>query len=390
MNLPENIENHELLWDHHLCCLVTMDPFSAHLLALLNKQPNHHIDTMRVAVHEDKAKAQLEYSPDFLINIQKAGGSICARYPIIHELYHIALGHCDHRKCLDKKLNNMHNIACDLAINDILTDNNVRKMPPVPYKGIRPADYKYPSGLSMEGYLELLKKEKKEFKEHTWDDHGGWTENPTFREEVRSTILNNKDNPEFWGSMSAMQKDIILAAQKPKILWLNQLRQYIEDAISPFRMSTRHRPNRRNGYCFPGSKKMYTQRVRVSLDTSASMSNDILSIAAGEINGLLSYVPIDLVMHDAAITYGPEPYEQSKMHIEAIGRGGTSFVEVFEQAEKDKVSTLILFTDGQGTPPNESPRYISDVIWVIMGSKYFMPPVPWGKVVRIPNVGRYL
>lgn len=125
------------------------------------------------------------------------------------------------------------------------------------------------------------------------------------------------------------------------------------------------------------------------IDTSASMSDDMVTAAYSEVKGAIDQFNGKLKgwlgFFDAAVIE-PEPFENEGEFkvIKAAGGGGTSFHIIFEYVKKymedDLPVSIIILTDGYAPFPKESASMEIPVIWLINNDK--VNP-PWGKIARI-------
>jgi len=421
-------------WDWHMGFICAQDPFVHNLLLIMSKRPTKAIATMGVTVQET-GNIILYYNPDFFNKLPEKQ----IRFVICHEIYHVALHHTTTRKPLDKMEHELHNMAADLAVNSLLTagSNHYREMPTGEYKGLLPKNYGFPEKLSMEDYLELLKKDMQknpqnymslqqdgdgdmqdgsgggdgeddvdeegdggedskkgtgkdgskrgkygDGKNGGFDAHGGWQPNSYAKEKIKAKIERMARSEKSWGDMPADIKMIILAAQKSKVDWRKQFRSFLGNTISPEMDPTMKRMNRRFGWPFPGKTPHYISRGLVAIDTSASMNPKQLGQCIVEINAIREYYPVDLAMFDADIELGPIPWDSKKIKFEGKGGGGTSFQPVMDLAEKKKYSTLVILTDGMA-PECTRPKGVRDIIWGIID--HDTPPVPWGRRFKIES-----
>lgn len=402
--MKKGITGEDIL-DYNLQFLVTSDPFVHRILLRLEKVPTKNIDTMGVHVEKDSNKIILAYNPDFVKELSKLNDAY-VRYVLTHETYHVVLGHCTHRKSTDETRKRKHNIAGDLAINSILTDSTYRKMPEGKYKGIRPSDYHldevdyngnkkpFPDNMPLEYYFKLLKDDQ--FPQlqigygdgdgGSFDTHDSWDECPAAQAEIRSLVQRLMKDEAVWGKVPSNCQAIIRAAQRSKVQWQNQLRQYIGMLVSARNTPYLKTFDRRYGWPFPGMRPQYTDRILVSVDTSASVDDTQLSQILAEVNAIREHYAVDLIMHDAALSYGPKPFDQKAVKFEMHGRGGTSFKPTMEVAKKGRYNALIMLTDGHGDAV-DYPEGVREVIWVLIDSKYCS--VPWGKKITIPSDTHY-
>jgi predicted metal-dependent peptidase len=121
-------------------------------------------------------------------------------------------------------------------------------------------------------------------------------------------------------------------------------------------------------------------RIVISIDTSGSVNESLLSTFLGEINSIMQSYPnyeIDLLTADAKVQSHRVFLPGEVLEYEVSGGGGTDFRPVFEYIDQQmNYPTLLLyFTDGMGTFPEMEPAY--DVMWI-------MPEeveVPFGEVM---------
>ena len=121
-------------------------------------------------------------------------------------------------------------------------------------------------------------------------------------------------------------------------------------------------------------------RIVISIDTSGSVDESLLSTFLGEINSIMQSYPnyeIDLLTADAKVQSHRVFLPGEVLEYEVSGGGGTDFRPVFEYIDQQiNYPTLLLyFTDGMGTFPETEPAY--DVMWV-MSEKV---EVPFGEVM---------
>ena len=158
------------------------------------------------------------------------------------------------------------------------------------------------------------------------------------------------------------------------------------------------RPNRRfvaEGIYLPGRGKPSLGDVVVLVDTSGSVSDKLLGVFLGEIEGVLKAHParLFLVACDAAPRLVGE-YENAydfPMEVPITGRGGTDFRPGVQWIEEhsgpfcegeqhmDEIPRIAIYlTDGMGNYPEELPEGL-DMLWVLSmnwekGSPWY-PPV---------------
>jgi predicted metal-dependent peptidase len=119
----------------------------------------------------------------------------------------------------------------------------------------------------------------------------------------------------------------------------------------------------------------------IGVDTSGSISQDILSAFAKEINTIMGDAEPDLihiVYCDAAVHRVDTYNRGDTIEIKPVGGGGTDFSPVFRWVEENGVNPmcLIYFTDLMGSFPGK-PDY--PVIWAATMDGN----IPWGEKIQL-------
>jgi predicted metal-dependent peptidase len=262
----------------------------------------------------------------------------------------------------------------------------------LPEGALYPKNFQLPDNESSEWYYEKLKKEEEENGEGALegkgelvDDHEMWGEcdDDIIKEKVRNIAEQAIKSQEAkgWGDISGNLAQQIIAANKPVVNWKREVRYFINQIIMMGRKSTRMRPNRRFGYKDPGSKRDYTSKILVAIDTSGSVSDQELEYFLQEINGMIAHVKVDLVQFDHELKTEPKPFEKKVKKLGVVGRGGTSFAEPIKLADDMKYDGLIIFTDCAAPFP---PKPKCRMLWAACKqNEGYLNQVPYGKKVVI-------
>lgn len=195
------------------------------------------------------------------------------------------------------------------------------------------------------------------------------------------------------GLKSILKDRIIKIIDKHQTDWKSILNDFIQEDINDYSFSP---PDRRfdDGDLFLPEFNQKDDRVEdilFMIDTSGSMSEEDINAAYSEIkcaidqfNGKLKGW---LGFFDSVVVE-PKPFENEEEFkiIRPIGGGGTSFHVIFEHV-KDKMMnklpiSIIIFTDGYASFPEESDTMGVPVLWLI-DNEYITPP--WGKIARFTS-----
>ena len=230
-----------------------------------------------------------------------------------------------------------------------------------------------------------------------WDKHNGNDKPGSALGEALGIAGDGKDLEQEWKEQVARARQMAKAqgvgmgsldqlideVLEPQISWKEILRSMIASCMPfDYRMMPPNKKHLWRGIYLPS---IYGERVElaIAIDTSGSMSDLEIAQGLAEIISLCSQYQ-DYTIHyyqcDSGIQYYQElgPYDELPRKIS--GRGGTSFVPVFNDI-KDKgldISVLVYFTDLYGTFPDEAPPF--PTVW-ITEDKSMSKKVPFGEVV---------
>lgn len=376
--------------------LIVFKPIFGTVFMYLNKIQTHNVPTIGVGILR-RVDLGLYYNPDFILGLT----NLELRAVLTHEALHVLLHHIarsDHFAYNKKG----YNIAADMAINC-----HIANLPP---NGYYPSTFKLPDFQASEWYYEKLKQEGQkqgksagEFGESSGqqliDSHDGWgdCEEDVVKEKIQSIADKciKAQEEKGWSTIGTDLANAIIQANKPVINWKREVRWFINKLVLAGRTVTRSRINRREQammknrhdqlkgvYIQPGTKRDFTSRLLVALDTSGSVSDAEIQAFIGEINGMCQHVECHVTMFDTSILQDPPiPIKKKIPGLSIKGRGGTDFNVAVRYAEAHKYDGLIVFTDGFcpfPAPPNNGCR----VLWGITPGGDSVQP-PYGKRVRI-------
>lgn len=195
---------------------------------------------------------------------------------------------------------------------------------------------------------------------------------------VIEQVLDKFMSSDNWGSIGGDFKDTIKSAKIPDYNYKGILQQFRSHVISSKRTLTRMKPNRRFGYDVMGSRREFTSKILVAIDTSASISDDDVSKALGLINGMFKYgiecidcVDFDVNVYDEDLT----SIKKKMKSMRITGRGGTDFNDVFRYVSEHRGYTgCIIITDGYAPVPDRiwlSKTRRAKFVWCLNSRKNF-------------------
>jgi predicted metal-dependent peptidase len=131
-------------------------------------------------------------------------------------------------------------------------------------------------------------------------------------------------------------------------------------------------------------------RAFLAVDTSGSITGDVLQSFAAEVLGVVRAYPhlrAELYYADADV-YGPYPLDAREPLPAPRGGGGTRFEPFFERiaGEADAESVIVYLTDGYGSFPARAPD--AAVLWVVLPGGAADAAFPFGTVLRLVDDGQ--
>ena len=204
---------------------------------------------------------------------------------------------------------------------------------------------------------------------------------------IRSAICEAYACAKSQGSMPAGMERVIVGYLKPKVNWLQALRQKLRFGCSrkTSRDITWTVPNRRflgASYIFPSNVGPDQPKIAFAIDTSGSMSPQDLKQAVSELedirrkfNAKVYFLDCDAGVYQSRWIDPFEPLPALQ------GGGGTDFAPVFEHLIEKRIKPdyTVFFTDGYGNFGADPTRNF-EVLWVITNQQ--VTP-PFGDVVRV-------
>ena len=366
---------------------------------------------------------RIAFSPKFMDELSDAE----LEFVLMHEILHVVLRHCARGKNFDPFL---FNIACDIVVNSNIMHSNGDKPESITLKRYGESMHLTPSGeegykfTAEEVYEQLLKKQNKSQKSGGnekdgsekgekskgvngngksvaggFDDHTKWTGEETDEErdlwekrlrdaceavEIRQACTGRGTLP-----LGAERK--LKELRQAQTDWRQVLSDFVQEEICDYSFSPPDRRFESSPFYLPDFNEKDERVVRIlfMIDTSGSMSDDMVTAAYSEVRGAIEQFNGKLQgwlgFFDAEVI-APKPFESEEEFkvIKAKGGGGTDFGVIFKYVEEkmsdDPPVSIIILTDGFAPFPDESKAQGIPVLW-LLNNETILPP--WGKVATI-------
>ena len=212
---------------------------------------------------------------------------------------------------------------------------------------------------------------------------GLWEENDIAMEELNSLIKDYAAREEkSWGSLEGHLKNQILASLNTKIDYRKVLKNFRASILSEKKHLTRFKPSRRFGFEYMGSKREFTTKLLLAIDTSGSISNQNLKNFYGVINKFFKYgiESIDVLNFDCELQGEPVSFKKLQTSFTISGRGGTDFQPVFDYAkDHPEYDGVIILTDGYADHPQKKPGTKARFVWVLTSEAEYNEHKDWMK-----------
>ena len=168
-----------------------------------------------------------------------------------------------------------------------------------------------------------------------------------------------------WGSLAGKFAEKLKASAGARINWRNIMSGFRASILSSSRKLTRMRPNRRSGFENMGSLRRFDTKLLVAVDVSGSITSEDLSYFYGVVNSAFRYgfTQVDVIQFDHGLRL-VQTLKKAMKEVPVIGRGGTSFQEPIDYADKEKYDGLIILTDGYAPQPRIPDNMSCKIVWV--------------------------
>lgn len=346
-------------------------------------------------------------------------------FVMMHEILHVVLQHCFRG---DVEEPEAYNIAADIVVNsNIMLENGLKASSITLSKygiamhvapdGKEGHEYTaeqvyamFPKNLNKKGNNKspgsAVGRAKKEISKEqhqpvqVWDDHSQWgkyEEDDTLRDvwlkrfEDAAEAIEIRDPSNARGLLPAFAERILKELKKSQTDWRTILNDFVQEEVVDYSFSPPDRRFDDSPFFLPdfNGKEDRVEDILFMIDTSGSMSDDMIAAAYSEVKGAIDQFNGKLKgwlgFFDAAIIK-PQPFsdENEFKIIKPAGGGGTDFQIIFEYVfhhMSDKLpASIIILSDGYAPFPQEKLAGGIPVLW-LLNNEEVNPP--WGKVARI-------
>lgn len=203
----------------------------------------------------------------------------------------------------------------------------------------------------------------------TLDDHSAWHESGATEDQITEKVkevVNKAVEQTSAKDMGNVPGNIMQAIQNlnhvPKD-WRQDIQRFVARTTELLIENTRKKRNRRYGIIFPGFKILPKLKIAIGLDTSGSVGDEELAQFHSEICRL-HHMGIELHIIECDTKVNQVYKFDPKKEFKVIGRGGTAFKPVFDEAAKLEIDGLIYMTDGECYGENiPTPKFT--VLWAL-------------------------
>jgi len=229
--------------------------------------------------------------------------------------------------------------------------------------------------------------------ERTWSRAGRHVDRPSSRREIERMKLEiarhlrgerGGDDDPTRATQRRIAKDlgrVVYETERGRFVdWARTLREAFprRRAVRPDYLRPNRRFSERVGEIPGRARRPPRPALLVAVDTSGSMTGEVLDRVAKEVRRLAHHARVTIVECDAAVH---RVYPLTRQLGPFVGGGDTDFAPVFDEARASlDFEGVVYFTDGKGAMPDLVPTL--PVLWAITHEDPFL--ADWGRIVRVP------
>lgn len=197
-----------------------------------------------------------------------------------------------------------------------------------------------------------------------FDNHGRFGESKIVDEMVRDQV-DRTQKSNRWGNIPAEVQELIKKAQTTEVPWWNLLRHELGRFISVKKISTIKRPDKKHGYPWLGKKSDTQDAVLCGIDTSGSVESKALAKFWAELARLQQFCPVFLMQFDCSLKT-KKAIKMERRHMKefkVLGRGGTDFQPLIDFAIENRYKKVVIMSDGYAPKPDLHGKHL-ELLWV--------------------------
>jgi predicted metal-dependent peptidase len=321
---------------------------------------------------------RVAFNPDFITGLTDDE----LKFLVAHECLHPMLEHNYRRSGRQPKRWNM---AADYVINQLLTDDNIGRMPKVGLYD--PNIYKAGGGTS-EGIYNILPEQNEDgdmdgMLDNCEDGEGSPADQAQQQAEWKVKMAQAAQAAKMMGKMSQNMQRLVDEVLTPKVDWREVLQRFLVKCRTDSRSFSRF--NRRfiaQGLYLPSVSGEAMGEVCFAVDCSGSIDQDTVNQFAAEINKVkedLCPSRIHVLYFDSEVSHVESYGTDDELDIKPHGGGGTDFAPVFDKIVELGIEPIAvvfltdLCCDSFGTQPD------APVLWVTT----YPGDAPFGEIVEM-------
>lgn len=208
--------------------------------------------------------------------------------------------------------------------------------------------------------------------------------------EALQNLMYEKERQEAAGVQEEFRERIWARTTRATLNWRELLHRFVQTEICDYSFLPPDRRMADTEFFLPDFNAPIEKPVKVwfMVDTSASISDEVLDVVYGELCSALIQMGNQLEgwlgFFDVQV-YQPLPFSDltDLANIKPRGGGGTNFSCIFEYLERrnEKPDSLVIFTDGDGKFPQEVKEL--PVLWLFTDSD---ATAPWGSAAFVSSL----
>lgn len=326
------------------------------------------------------------YNPEYVASLNQ----FTLAAALAHEIIHIANGHCWRGLGFES---GKWNKAADHVTNHLLKDSGFH----IPDNWLCDAQYK---GMSAEGIYQIMPVEQKNESDDEDDSaQPGKSDNDQPGEaraiakdgtedqveaEWKLAISQAAKSAKMYGKLPAGLERLVSEVTKVDSEWESQLLRFaVEKSTNDYTWTKPNRQYIQRRLYLPSLESPQLGALFVGIDTSTSITDEILNKFAGHLNAIFDQAKpreVVVVYVDTEVNRVDKFEQGDVIELTPCGGGGTDFRPFFDHiAELDEVPVCAIYlTDTEGCFPDQEPDY--PVLW---GSIKENATVPFGELIYI-------